>query len=83
MLKKMTTFGNVCPDCLESCPVETLEMTLQNNGTVGELVQVKHFLEKLSRLEWLVVHFPRGISTREKLQVTTDLIMLPRACLCA
>lgn len=65
--------------CLLSCPVEVLDITLWDNGTPGELEQVKHFLGKLSCLKLLKVRIRERLSDREKLSIATDLLMLPRA----
>lgn len=65
--------------CLLSCPVEVLEITLWENGTTGELQQVRHFLGKLPCLELLKVYTWERISDSEKLRISTVLQMFPRA----
>ncbi|XP_019101747.1 PREDICTED: F-box protein At3g62430-like [Camelina sativa] len=71
----------VC-ECLEdysfllTCPVEILKIT-QFDGYVGEMVQVKHVLEKLQCLVLLEVHV-QATSDEKKLQILDDLSMLPR-----
>ncbi|CAH8269111.1 unnamed protein product [Arabidopsis lyrata] len=64
--------------CLLSCPLEVLEITLED-GRIGELEQIKHFLGKLSRLELLKVHSRERLSDKEKSRIITYLRMLPRA----
>ncbi|XP_010513712.1 PREDICTED: F-box/LRR-repeat protein At3g58980-like [Camelina sativa] len=67
--------------CLLSCPLEVLEITLLDDGTIGELQQVEHFLRKLPCLEVLRVHSLswKRLSDEEKLRITMDLQMLRRA----
>ncbi|XP_019082884.1 PREDICTED: F-box protein At3g62430-like [Camelina sativa] len=72
----------VC-ECLEdysfllTCPVEILKIS-HFNGYIGEMVQVKHVLEKLQCLVLLEVHV-QATSDEKKLQILDDLLMLPRA----
>ncbi|AEE79850.1 putative F-box/LRR-repeat protein [Arabidopsis thaliana] len=64
-------------NCLLSCHMEVLEIS-HYRGTTKELEKLKHFLGKLSCLE----HVKLGVwasSDKEKLSITTDLLMLPRA----
>ncbi|ESQ46932.1 hypothetical protein EUTSA_v10027779mg [Eutrema salsugineum] len=61
---------------LLSCPVEVLKIN-KYDGSIQELEQIKHFLGKLPCLELVEVH--AQVSVDKKLQVTTDLLMLPRA----
>ncbi|CAH8269095.1 unnamed protein product [Arabidopsis lyrata] len=63
---------------LLSCPVKVIEI---HNfwGTIGEFKQVKLFLEKFPCLELLKVS-AWGSDQELKLQIATDLPMLPRAC---
>ncbi|KFK33098.1 hypothetical protein AALP_AA6G330900 [Arabis alpina] len=61
---------------LSSCPVEVLKIN-SYNGSIEELAQMKHFLEKLSCLELVVVY--AQVSHNKRLQVMADLQMLPRA----
>ncbi|KAJ0237280.1 F-box domain-containing protein [Hirschfeldia incana] len=61
---------------LLTCPVKVVKIT-DYGGTTGELIQLKHILEKLSRLELLEVHI-RGTDDM-KFQKAKDLLMLPRA----
>lgn len=59
--------------------MEVLEIT-SCKGTIGEMEQLKHFLWKLPHLELVKVRvWGTGINEEEKLQLTTDLQMLPRA----
>ncbi|EFH54694.1 hypothetical protein ARALYDRAFT_907781 [Arabidopsis lyrata subsp. lyrata] len=73
---------SVC-ECLEgysfllSCPVEILTIT-QFGGRIGEMVQIKHVLEKLQCLVLLEVHVEER-RVDNKLQILADLLMLPRA----
>ncbi|KAG7561758.1 F-box domain [Arabidopsis thaliana x Arabidopsis arenosa] len=73
---------SVC-ECLEgysfllSCPVEILTIT-QFSGRIGEMVQIKHVLEKLQCLVLLEVHVEER-RVDNKLQILADLLMLPRA----
>lgn len=46
-------------------------------GTIGELEQMKHFLEKLSCLE--LVKIRAQVTVDKKMQVMEDLLMLPKA----
>ncbi|KAJ0237248.1 F-box domain-containing protein [Hirschfeldia incana] len=61
---------------LLSCPVKVVKIT-EYGGTADELIQLKHILEKLSRLELLEVSI-RGTDDM-KFQKAKDLLMLPRA----
>ncbi|EFH54512.1 predicted protein [Arabidopsis lyrata subsp. lyrata] len=63
--------------CLLSCPVKILVIT-RYKGTKGELEQMKHFLGKLSCLVLVTISFWTR-DDDEKLRLTTDLLMLPRA----
>ncbi|ESQ46929.1 hypothetical protein EUTSA_v10027744mg [Eutrema salsugineum] len=60
---------------LLSCPVEVLKIK-EYNGSIEELEQVKHFVEKMSCLELVEVH--AQVAGDKKLQVMADLLMLPR-----
>ncbi|EOA38294.1 hypothetical protein CARUB_v10011486mg [Capsella rubella] len=68
--------------CLEgysfllSCHIEILKIN-QFYGYIGEMVQIKHILEKLQYLVLLEVHV-EGRSD-DDLQILVDLLMLPRA----
>ncbi|XP_019082847.1 PREDICTED: F-box protein At3g62430-like [Camelina sativa] len=62
---------------LLNSPIEILKIT-RFNGSIGEMVQLKHFLEKLQCLVLLKVHV-KVSSDEEKLQILADLLMLPRA----
>lgn len=72
----------VC-DCLSeyyfslSCSVKVLNIN-SYNGDVNDLKQMKYFLRKLSCLELVEVR-ARATSTKAKLQIMADLLMLPRA----
>lgn len=72
---------SVC-DCLSgysfllSCHLKVVKIT-EYEGTTGELLQLKHILEKLSRLELLEVSI-WGTGDL-KFQTAKDLLMLPRA----
>jgi len=46
--------------------------------TVGEMVQIKHMLEKLPSLELLEVQLKPIIRADTKIQIMLDLLMLPR-----
>lgn len=74
--------NTVC-DCLEgysflsSCHIEVLKIT-QFKGDIGEMVQIKHILEKLPSLELLEIH-GQVKGDDKKLQIMLDLLMFERA----
>lgn len=61
---------------LWSCPLEVLKIT-EYDGSFEELIQMKHFLEKLSCLELVEVH--SEATGKRKLKLIADLQRLPRA----
>ncbi|CAH8269112.1 unnamed protein product [Arabidopsis lyrata] len=63
--------------CLLSCPVKVLKIT-EYLGTTGDVEQLRHFLGKLSCLELLEVDIFET-RNRDELQITKELLMLPRA----
>ncbi|KFK25704.1 hypothetical protein AALP_AA8G148100 [Arabis alpina] len=63
--------------CILSSPAKVLELT-EYKGSTRELGQIKRFLEELSCLE-LVKVCASAEDDKEKLRITTDLLMLPRA----
>ncbi|XP_010495194.1 PREDICTED: F-box/LRR-repeat protein At3g58980-like [Camelina sativa] len=62
---------------LSSCPVKVLEIT-EYEGSIKELDRMKRFLEELSCLE-LVKVCASAKDDKEKLRLSTDLLMLCRA----
>ncbi|XP_010425904.1 PREDICTED: putative F-box/LRR-repeat protein At3g44810 isoform X2 [Camelina sativa] len=48
-------------------------------GTESELKHVSHFLLKMERLQVLQVHFPTTMVDSKRVQLTEDLLKLPRA----
>ncbi|KAG7555276.1 F-box-like domain superfamily [Arabidopsis suecica] len=61
---------------LSSCPLKVLVLT-EYEGSIKELEQMKRFLEELPCLE--LVKVCASAKHKEKLQLTTDLLMLPKA----
>ncbi|CAE6080578.1 unnamed protein product [Arabidopsis arenosa] len=74
--------GDIVCECvseysfLVSCPLEVLKIT-EYYGCFRELMQMKHFLEKLSFLELVEVH--SQATGERKLKLIADLQRLPRA----
>ncbi|KAG7565626.1 Leucine-rich repeat 2 [Arabidopsis suecica] len=78
-----TTQEDTVCECLEgysflsSCHIEVLKIT-QFEGDIGEMVQIKHILEKLPSLKLLEIH-GKARGDEKKLQIMLDLLMLERA----
>ncbi|CAL9245825.1 unnamed protein product [Arabidopsis halleri] len=70
-------YGSSGYSCLLSCPVKVLKIT-EYIGTTGDVEQLRHFLGKLSCLELLEVEICET-RDRDELQITKELLMLPRA----
>lgn len=64
-----------------SCPVKVLEITEHEGSKIGELEQLKVFLEKLPYLE-LVKVVAYATDDKEKSRITKDLLMVPRSPEC-
>ncbi|XP_010412763.1 PREDICTED: F-box protein At3g62430-like [Camelina sativa] len=62
---------------LSSCHIKVLKIT-KFKGDIGEMVQIKHVLEKLPRLELLELH-SQASRNDLKLMIMMRLLMLPRA----
>ncbi|CAD5326546.1 unnamed protein product [Arabidopsis thaliana] len=82
LIKKAPNLKTLNIDCvseysfLVSCPLEVLKIT-EYYGSFRELMQMKHFLEKLSCLEPVKVH--SQATGERKLKLIADLPRLPRA----
>ncbi|CAA7041131.1 unnamed protein product [Microthlaspi erraticum] len=64
-----------------SCPVKVLEIYEYEGSKVGELEQLKVFIEKLPCLE-LVKVLAYATDDKEKSRITKDLLMVPRSSEC-
>ncbi|CAN7119017.1 unnamed protein product [Brassica rapa subsp. narinosa] len=64
----------------EFSPVKVLKIT-EYGGEVGELEQMKFFLEKLTCLELVKVSV-YAITDKENARITSDLLMLPISSMC-
>ncbi|KAG2239283.1 hypothetical protein Bca52824_090143 [Brassica carinata] len=71
--------GDALPlELFSSNTVEFMDIDLWDDGTEGEMAQIKHFLGKLAHLKLVKVR-SCGISDDDKLRITNHLLMLPRA----